>query len=45
MKRYIKINGKPVVIKTREPFAPKEKVIPSKKVYNRKKLKKPKEDY
>jgi hypothetical protein len=40
MKRVVKINNKEYKIKTREPFAQKEKVVKSKKVYDRKKLKK-----
>ena len=36
MKKRIKINGKGFTIKVREPYAKKEKVVQSKKVYNRK---------
>ena len=36
MRKIVKINGKEITIKIREKFAPKEKVKPSKKVYNRK---------
>jgi hypothetical protein len=39
MKKRLKINGELIVIKTREPYAPKEKVKQSKRVYNRKKNK------
>lgn len=36
MRKRITINDKEVVIKTREPYAPKERVMKSKKVYTRK---------
>jgi hypothetical protein len=36
MRKRIKINNKEVVIKTREPFAPKEQVVKSRKIYTRK---------
>lgn len=36
MRKVIKINGKEVVLKVREPFAPKTKIKQSKKKYNRK---------
>jgi hypothetical protein len=39
MRKNIKINGKEITLKIREPFAPLQKVKPSKKVYNRKKNK------
>ena len=39
MKKYVKINNKAVVIKTREKYAPKEKVVKMKTKYNRKKEK------
>lgn len=39
MKKYIIVNGKIVIIRSREPSAGKEKVVPSKKLYNRKKEK------
>jgi hypothetical protein len=39
MKKTIKINNKIITIKIRESFASKEKVVISKKIYNRKKLK------
>jgi hypothetical protein len=35
MKKDIKINGKKHTIKTRENYAPKERVVQSKKKYNR----------
>jgi hypothetical protein len=35
MKKKIKINGKEHTIKTRESYAPKERVVQSKKKYNR----------
>lgn len=35
MKKYIKINGKETVIKSRETYAPKERVVQTKKKYNR----------
>lgn len=40
MKKFIKINGKRLTIKVREPYAKKEKVVQSKKIYNRKKNRK-----
>ncbi len=40
MKKNIVINGKPYTVRTRTEYAPKEKYIKSKKVYNRKKTKK-----
>jgi hypothetical protein len=40
MKIVMTINGKETIIKIRESYAPKEKVVKSKKVYNRKVLKK-----
>lgn len=36
MKKIIKINGKSITLKVREPFAKLQKVKPSKKVYDRK---------
>lgn len=36
MKKYIRLNGQEIVIKTREPYAAKEKVVKSKKLYSRK---------
>ena len=36
MKKYFKINGEQMVAKVREPYAPKQKVVKSKKLYNRK---------
>lgn len=39
MKKWLNINGKPHVIKTRELYAPKQKVVKSKKIYNRKEKK------
>lgn len=39
MRKIVKINGKEITIKTREQFAPKEKVKQSKKVYDRKRNK------
>jgi len=44
MKKLVKINGKRLTIKVREPYAKSEKRIESKKVYNRKKLKNRKEE-
>jgi hypothetical protein len=35
MRKEIKLNGKKHVIKTREVYAPKERVVESKKKYNR----------
>ena len=39
MKKEVKINGKKYTIKTRETYAPKERVVSSKKQYNRNKEK------
>ena len=36
MKKQVKINGKGFTIKVREPYAKSEKVVKSKKIYNRK---------
>jgi len=45
MKKYYKLNGQDHVAKTREKYAPKEKVVKSKKKYNRKVLKHNKEEH
>ena len=40
MKKRITINGKPITIKIREPYAPKQQVVKSKKIYSRKRKEK-----
>jgi hypothetical protein len=44
MKKKTVINGKAYMIKTREPYPQATKIKPSNKVYDRKKLKKEKEE-